>query len=136
MLQRGPRATDAGFLLAEPSQKSLTTLLSDLSERQRRVLSLRYGLQGGEPLSLRRAGKCLGITGERVRLMERDAIVRLWRDRELAWWATQPLVDALTEAGGIARLEEVMEALRRGGHPTTSHQKAWRGCFVGWTPGW
>ncbi|MDP2948825.1 MAG: sigma factor-like helix-turn-helix DNA-binding protein [Chloroflexota bacterium] len=100
-------------MLAEPSQESLTTLLSALSERQRRVLSLRYGLQGGAPLSLRQAGKRLGITGERVRVIEAGTIARLRYQDELTRWATQPLVDALTEAGGVARFEEVMEALRR-----------------------
>ena len=91
----------------------MTALLSALPERQHNVLLLRYGLQSGELLSLRQAGKRLGITGERVRLIERDAVVRLWRDRELVRWATQRLVDALTEAGGIACFEEVMETLRR-----------------------
>ena len=95
----------------------MTALLSALSERQRNVLLLRYGLQSGELLSLRQAGKRLGITGERVRLIERDAVVRLWRDRELTRWATQPLVDALAEAGGIARFEDLMEALRRRAPP-------------------
>ncbi|MDP2951772.1 MAG: sigma factor-like helix-turn-helix DNA-binding protein [Chloroflexota bacterium] len=84
-----------------------------MPERQRRVLSLRYGLQDGTSLSLRQAGKRLGTTGERVRLIERDAIVRLWRDRELTRWAIQPLLDALAEAGGIARAEQVIEGVRR-----------------------
>jgi hypothetical protein len=91
----------------------LTSLLSVLTERQRQVLLLRYGLVSGEPLSLRQAGRRMGITGERVRLIERDAVAKLWRDREQARWATQPLVDALAEAGGIARFEDVLEALRR-----------------------
>ncbi|MDP3063560.1 MAG: sigma factor-like helix-turn-helix DNA-binding protein [Chloroflexota bacterium] len=78
------------------SQDSLTALLSALPERQRQVLLLRYGLESGTPLSLRQAGRKLGITGERVRLIERDAIVRVWRHQgELARWASQPLVDAL-----------------------------------------
>ncbi|MDP3062507.1 MAG: sigma factor-like helix-turn-helix DNA-binding protein, partial [Chloroflexota bacterium] len=74
-------------MLPSPSQDKLTALLSALPERQRNVLLLRYGLQSGEFLSLRQAGKRLGITGERVRLIERDAICRLWRDRELTRWA-------------------------------------------------
>ncbi|MDP3062887.1 MAG: sigma factor-like helix-turn-helix DNA-binding protein, partial [Chloroflexota bacterium] len=57
-----------GPCLPEPPQDTLTALLSALSERQRNVLLLRYGLQSGEFLSLRQAGKRLGITGERVRL--------------------------------------------------------------------
>ncbi|MDP2949368.1 MAG: sigma factor-like helix-turn-helix DNA-binding protein, partial [Chloroflexota bacterium] len=104
-------------MLPSPSQDSLTSLLSALPDRQRNVLLLRYGLQSGEPLSLRQAGKRLGITGERVRLIERDAVARLWRMGEPARWASQPLVDALTESGGIARFEDIMAALRRKAPP-------------------
>ncbi|MDP3062016.1 MAG: sigma factor-like helix-turn-helix DNA-binding protein [Chloroflexota bacterium] len=105
-------------MLPEPPQDTLTALLSALPERQRQVLSLHYGLQDGTPLPLRQAGKRLDITGERVRVIERDAIVRLWRHQgELARWASQPLVDALAQAGGIARFEELMEALRRRAPP-------------------
>ncbi|MDP2952609.1 MAG: sigma factor-like helix-turn-helix DNA-binding protein, partial [Chloroflexota bacterium] len=97
-------------MLPEPSQDSLTALLSTLPERQRQVLLLHYGLQGGTPLSLRQAGKRLGITGERVRVIEGDTIARLRYQDELARWVSQPLVDALTEAGGIARFEDILEA--------------------------
>ncbi|MDP2953635.1 MAG: sigma factor-like helix-turn-helix DNA-binding protein, partial [Chloroflexota bacterium] len=99
-------------MLPGPSQDTLTALLSALPDRQRQVLLLRYGLPGGEPLSLRLVGKRLGITGESVRLIERDAIAGLWRRGETARWATQPLVDALSEAGGIARAEQVIEGVR------------------------
>ncbi len=51
--------------------------LSVLHERERDVLELRYGLRGGAALSLRDAGKQLGISAERTRQLEEQALRRL-----------------------------------------------------------
>jgi RNA polymerase sigma factor (sigma-70 family) len=48
-----------------------------LDERERHVVALRYGLENGEPLSLRETGKFLGLSGEHVRLIEREALQKL-----------------------------------------------------------
>lgn len=48
-----------------------------LDERERHVVALRYGLENGESLSLRETGKILGLSGESVRLIERDAVAKL-----------------------------------------------------------
>jgi len=53
-----------------------------LDERERHVVGLRYGLENGQPLSLRETGKVLGLSGERVRLIEREALRKL-RDSNL-----------------------------------------------------
>src|SRR5438094_200036 len=53
-----------------------------LDERERQVVALRYGLENGQPLSLRETGKVLGLSGERVRLIEREALRKL-RDSNL-----------------------------------------------------
>jgi DNA-directed RNA polymerase sigma subunit (sigma70/sigma32) len=41
-----------------------------------------YCLENGQPLSLRETGKVLGLSGERVRLIEREALRKL-RDSNL-----------------------------------------------------
>jgi RNA polymerase sigma factor (sigma-70 family) len=53
-----------------------------LDERERQVVALRYGLENGQPMSLRETGKVLGLSGERVRLIEREALRKL-RDSEV-----------------------------------------------------
>ena len=55
----------------------------DLPERERTVVALRYGIDGGEPTPLREIGRRLGITPERVRQIESKALGRLGRMREL-----------------------------------------------------
>jgi RNA polymerase primary sigma factor len=55
-----------------------------LDERERQVVALRYGLETGQPLSLRETGKVLGLSGERVRLIEREALRKLRDSEEIA----------------------------------------------------
>ena len=57
--------------------------VAKLPERQRDVISLRFGLGGGEPTSLEQIGKELGITRERVRQIEADALRRLAADESI-----------------------------------------------------
>ena len=53
--------------------------VAKLPDRQRDVISLRFGLVGDGPNSLEQIGKQLGITRERVRQIEADALRRLRR---------------------------------------------------------
>src|SRR5579862_1361519 len=50
--------------------------VADLPERQRRIVELRFGFES-EPASLESIGKELGLTRERVRQLESDALARL-----------------------------------------------------------
>jgi RNA polymerase sigma factor (sigma-70 family) len=50
-----------------------------LSEDERQVLSLRYGLDRGEPRTRGEVGELLDLTAERVRRIERDALTKLRR---------------------------------------------------------
>jgi RNA polymerase sigma factor (sigma-70 family) len=55
----------------------ITALLEVLDERERLILSLRYGLDRGEPRTLDEVGKHLHISRERVRQLEHRAMARL-----------------------------------------------------------
>lgn len=52
-------------------------MLACLSEREEQILRLRYGLDGGERLTLDETGAVVGITRERVRQIEMRALSRL-----------------------------------------------------------
>ena len=64
-------------------EQALRHALDELPERERTVVALRYGIDGGEPTPLREIGRRLGITPERVRQIESKALGRLGRMREL-----------------------------------------------------
>ena len=55
----------------------------DLPEAERNVVALRFGLTGDEPRSLRQAGAQLGISAERARRLEQQALSRLAQTAEL-----------------------------------------------------
>jgi len=62
---------------------ALARALESLSPRQQRVLELRFGLSGDEPISLQKVGEELGVTPERARQLEQSALEQLSRNREL-----------------------------------------------------
>jgi RNA polymerase primary sigma factor len=51
--------------------------LMTLGDRELRVITLRFGLNGEGPLTLRQAGRCLGISRERVRQLEHRTLIKL-----------------------------------------------------------
>jgi len=63
--------------LKELRREELRKALEILSERERRVLSLRYGLEDDEPKTLEETGKLLGISRERVRQIQNEALEKL-----------------------------------------------------------
>jgi len=57
--------------------------VAQLPDRQREVVRMRYGIDGSEPRRLSETGRALGISAERVRQIENDALRRLAEVREL-----------------------------------------------------
>ena len=64
-------------LLAAAELDRLRELLELLDSRESRILKMRYGLHGGEPMTLKAIGKKFGLTRERVRQMEQQALAKL-----------------------------------------------------------
>jgi RNA polymerase primary sigma factor len=58
-------------------QHDLAVVLDHLSARQRRILDLRYGLSDGQRRTLEEIGRLLGMTRERARQIEAEALQRL-----------------------------------------------------------
>jgi RNA polymerase primary sigma factor len=65
-------------------EEAVRSALENLSEQERRVIQLRYGINGDNPTPLREAGRQLGLSPERVRRIEHKALERLATTREVA----------------------------------------------------
>jgi RNA polymerase sigma factor (sigma-70 family) len=66
------------MLLSEDVQSILTCL----NEREREILVLRFGLDYGEPLSLREIAARFGVSRERIRQIQVAAIAKLVESAE------------------------------------------------------
>jgi len=57
--------------------RMIMKLIDAIDERDARVLKLRYGLEGQEPLTLKEIGREVGLTRERVRQIEVEALRKI-----------------------------------------------------------
>jgi RNA polymerase primary sigma factor len=76
-LQDDELPTPADFASQQLLRQDLATALQHLSERERRIIDLRYGLADGQRRTLEEVGKVLGMTRERARQIEAEALRRL-----------------------------------------------------------
>jgi RNA polymerase primary sigma factor len=58
-------------------QEQLHSVLGTLSEREAGVVSLRFGLAGGQPKTFDEIGKVYGVTRERIRQIESKTMYKL-----------------------------------------------------------
>ena len=70
-------AAEARLELADETAGLRRRMAERLSERERRVLELRFGLDSGEPLTLKEVGRRLGCTREWARKIEVRAVAKL-----------------------------------------------------------
>jgi RNA polymerase primary sigma factor len=64
-------------ILSAMEIERLRELLERMDTREARILKLRFGIGNGEPMTLKAIGKRFGLTRERVRQMEQQALERL-----------------------------------------------------------
>jgi len=58
-------------------QEQLAKTLEGLAERERKVITLRFGLEDGHPRTLEEVGREFGVTRERIRQIESKALAKL-----------------------------------------------------------
>lgn len=77
LLPGDEQAEPQAVLIRQEMKTILEALMAQLNDRQQRILRLHFGMDGGECLSLEKIAEEIGVSKERVRQVERQAIRRL-----------------------------------------------------------
>lgn len=70
-------ATDEHLL-----KEQVMEVVNELSDREQKIIKLRFGLDGGRPHTLEEVGAEFAVTRERIRQIEAKALVKLRRNKE------------------------------------------------------
>ena len=73
--ERNPTPAEAVFTADE--LQTIEHLLNVIDAREATVLKLRFGLEDDQPLTLKQIGVKIGLTRERIRQIEREALQKL-----------------------------------------------------------
>lgn len=65
------------FMLQDTARETLNEVLKNLTDREEKVLRLRYGLDDGKTYTLEEVGKIFNVTRERIRQIEAKALRKL-----------------------------------------------------------
>ncbi len=76
-LQDNELPSPAEFASHQLLRQDLAAALGHLNDRERRIIDLRYGLADGQRRTLEEVGRALGMTRERARQIEAEALRRL-----------------------------------------------------------
>lgn len=77
MLTDGRSKSPDTSMLEHDDRRHVLDLLGKMDQREATVLRLRFGLDNQEPKTLKEIGECLGLTRERVRQIESEALSKL-----------------------------------------------------------
>ena len=64
-------------LIDQSLKDDVASLLATLSDKEREIIELRFGLAGKNPMSLKEIGELYNLTKERIRQIEKKALERL-----------------------------------------------------------
>jgi RNA polymerase primary sigma factor len=80
MLMDGKSKSPDMEMVETDDLKQVMHLLDKMDKREATVLRMRFGLDDEEPKTLKEIGECLGLTRERVRQIESEALAKLSED--------------------------------------------------------
>ncbi len=66
-------------------KEKMSSVLNNLTQRERKVLQLRFGLEDGRPRTLEEVGQEFGVTRERIRQIEAKALRKLRHPNRSDW---------------------------------------------------
>ncbi|MBW4509522.1 MAG: RNA polymerase sigma factor, RpoD/SigA family [Scytonematopsis contorta HA4267-MV1] len=76
-----PGACPEEFVVQDALSKDLERMMAHLTPQQKEVISLRFGLNNGQAMTLAKIGEQLNISRERVRQIEREALTKLRKSK-------------------------------------------------------
>ncbi|MEZ6143383.1 MAG: RNA polymerase sigma factor RpoD/SigA [Zavarzinella sp.] len=88
-----PDTTSMTTQMTNERQEALSFLMENLRPRERKVLDMRFGLNGQGSKSLRQIGHELRISKERVRQIQNRALEKLRANAERVGWESNLLLD-------------------------------------------
>ena len=80
-LLEDPGLSPEDFTSANSLRQDIQGLMIHLTDQQKHILSLRFGLGSGQTMTLAAIGEELGLSRERVRQVEREALNRLRKQK-------------------------------------------------------
>ena len=78
-------ANPANALERESLRKDLKRAFTILSEQEARILTMFYGLEDSQPMTLEEISRALGMTTERIRQVKAKAIQKLKGLKDSSW---------------------------------------------------
>ena len=66
------------ILVDEAETELIENLLSTIDDRDAKILRMRYGLENGDPMTLKEIGERVSLSRERVRQIENEALKKLY----------------------------------------------------------
>jgi RNA polymerase sigma factor (sigma-70 family) len=83
VLEQGSVPSAELELIRSSFEEQVRAMVSQLDEKEREVIKLRFGLDGDEPRTLQEIGESLGLSRERIRQIESKAKEKLRRSHEV-----------------------------------------------------